>query len=69
MGEFENWLNKSEVDAYTNPYDAARIAWSHQQSKIEQLEKRISDALKVLSDASPTMLDKKAIRILRGECG
>lgn len=39
VGEFEQWLKESEVDAYTNPYDAACIAWQDQQSKIEQLEK------------------------------
>lgn len=31
-----------------------------------ELKKRIDDALKVLNDASPTMLNKKAIKILKG---
>lgn len=41
--------------------------WLHKQQEVDELKKRIEDALKVLNDASPTMLDKKAIRILKGE--
>lgn len=33
----------------------------------DELQKRIDTTLKVLLDASPTMLDKKAIKVLKGE--
>lgn len=36
------------------------------QSEIDELKRRIGDALKVLNDASPTMLNKKAVKILKG---
>ena len=64
---YGNNLFNKELGVYCIlPVQIAYKAWSENQSKIEQLEKRISNALKVLNDASPTMLDKKAIRILRG---
>lgn len=37
-----------------------------QQAKIEELQKRIDEALKTLNDASPTILNKKTIRTLKG---
>lgn len=72
---------KAERDALQKKYDAmyraftvtddARKEWHEcyvrSRESQNELQKRIDDALKVLNDASPTMLDKKAIRILKGE--
>ena len=40
--------------------------WNHKQQEVDELKKRIDGVLKVLNDASPTMLNKKAIKILKG---
>lgn len=44
MSEFEDYLHgESKVDSMTNPYDAAREVWQHQQAKIDELQERVKE--------------------------
>lgn len=57
-----------DIDSNSSDYEYYFQAGAQsRQSEVDELKKRIDDALKVLNDASPTMLDKKAIKILKGE--
>lgn len=62
--EINNCAWKAHSDDYYRGYEAGAQS---RQSEVDELKKRIDGALKVLNDASPTMLNKKAIKILKGE--
>lgn len=58
---------QQKIDEYAMVAEALDDSYVRECKKNKELQKRIDDALKVLNDASPTMLDKKAIKILKGE--
>lgn len=56
-----------DIDSNSSDYEYYFQAGAQsRQSEVNELKKRIEGALKVLNDASPTMLDKKAVKILKG---
>lgn len=58
---------QQKIDEYAMVAESLDESYVRECKKNKELQKRIDDALKVLNDASPTMLDKKAIKILKGE--
>ena len=51
MSEFNDYLHgESTIDSMTNPYDAARESWSHQQAKIDELAKHVACIKTIVSE-------------------
>ena len=66
--EFEKWLgdvwlSDAKWDESKNTYSDSRIhcmwsAWQHQQTKIDELQKRVDAALKLIESWNKTEFDK-----------
>lgn len=81
MSDFDNYIKEKYPKDYENLklnypdvvpsefYPEAEDAWNHQQQKIDELQRRIDDALKELEllDYFRTGNSDNAIKILKGE--
>lgn len=67
--KFEEWMSTIGINAFRHA-NCCKIAYEagqqSRQAEVDEQQKRIDKALRVLLDSSPTMISKKAIKILKG---
>lgn len=50
MSEFDEWYEQEMGSENKPEYEAAKLAWNHQQAKIDELQTRIDGGLKIADD-------------------